>query len=68
METKEPIFPISVICGENDVETYNDVEELVCNLENFDSDIDTDCEVRDILGRRLRLKLKLLELRELSVA
>lgn len=67
MESKAPVFPISVRFEDGEVEEYNDVEELVTGLEDFDSDIDTACEVRDHLGRPLRLKLKLQELKDLSV-
>jgi hypothetical protein len=45
--------------------TLKDIER---NLEDFDSDEDEGCEVRDKPGRRVRLKVKLLELKELSLA
>lgn len=64
----QPQFPIYVRFENGEVETYDDVEELILNLEDFDSDLDKDCEARDALGRRVRLKLKLLELKELSLA
>lgn len=60
-------FPVSVTFEDGEVERYEDVEHLVCNLEDFDSDVDVECRVTDKLGRTLRLKLKLLELKELSV-
>lgn len=64
----QPQFPIYVRFENGEVETYDDVEELIHNLEDFDSDLAEDCEARDALGRRVRLKLKLLELQELSLA
>jgi len=64
----QPQFPIYVRFENGETETYDDVEELILNLEDFDSDLDKDCEARDALGRRVRLKLKLLELKELSLA
>ena len=63
-----PEFPISVRFENGEIESYNDIEELIHNLEDFDSDLDQDCEARDAVGRRVRLKLKLLELKELSLA
>ena len=63
----QPEFPIYVRFENGEVETYDDVEDLIHNLEDFDSDVNTDCEVRDAHGRRVRLKLKLLELKELSL-
>jgi len=63
----QPEFPIYVRFENGEVESYDDVEELILNLEDFDSDVDTDCEARDARGRRVRLKLKLLELKELSL-
>lgn len=64
----QPQFPIYVRFENGEIESYDDVEHLIHNLEDFDSDLAEDCEARDALGRRVRLKLKLLELQELSVA
>ena len=64
----EPEFPISVRFENGEIERYDDIEHLIHNLEDFDSDVDTACEVRDARGRRVRLKLKLLDLKELSLA
>jgi hypothetical protein len=64
----QPEFPISVRFENGEIESYDDLDELIHNLEDFDSDLDTDCEARDAFGRRVRLKLKLLELKELSLA
>jgi len=64
----EPEFPISVCFENGEVEEYGDVEELIHNLEDFDSDLDTACAARDAQGRPVRLKLKLLDLKELSLA
>jgi hypothetical protein len=64
----EPEFPIFVRFEDGEVEEYEDAEDLIYNLEDFDSDIDTACDVRDARGRPVRLKLKLLDLKELSLA
>lgn len=64
----QPEFPIYVRFENGEIESYDDVEELIYNLEDFDSDINQDCEARDALGRPVRLKLKLLDLKELSLA
>lgn len=61
------ISPIYVQFDNGEVEAYATVEDLVCNLEDFDSDSTVDCKVTDSSGRPLRLKLELLDLRELSV-
>ena len=63
----EPEFPIYVRFEDGEVEEYDDVTELIEQLEDFDSDIDTACDARDARGRPVRLKLKLLELKELSL-
>jgi hypothetical protein len=63
----QPEFPISVRFEDGEVESYDSVEDLIHNLEDFDSDVNTDCEARDARGRRVRLKLQLLELKELSL-
>jgi hypothetical protein len=64
----QPEFPISVRFENGEIESYDDLDELIYNLEDFDSEVNIDCEARDALGRRVRLKLKLLELKELSLA
>jgi len=64
----QPEFPISVRFENGEIEQYDDLEHLIHNLEDFDSDRDTDCEARDAVGRRVRLKLILLDLKELSLA
>ena len=64
----EPAFPISVRFENGEVEEYENVDELIHNLEDFDSDLDTACDARDAYGRPVRLKLKLLDLKELSLA
>ena len=63
----EPEFPIYVRFENGEFESYDDVKDLIFNLEDFDSDVNTDCEARDARGRKVRLKLKLLELKELSL-
>ena len=63
----QPEFPISVRFEDDEIESYDDIEDLIHNLEDFDSEVNTDCEVRDARGRRVRLKLQLLELKELSL-
>lgn len=64
----EPEFPISVRFENDEVQEYEDAHDLIHNLEDFDTDINTDCDVRDARGRPVRLKLKLLDLKELSLA
>ncbi|HKS11068.1 MAG TPA: hypothetical protein VJS13_16075 [Pyrinomonadaceae bacterium] len=63
----QPEFPISVRFENGEVEEYEDADDLIHNLEDFDSDVNTDCEARDARGRLVRLKLKLLDLKELSL-
>ncbi len=61
-------FPVSVKFEDGTIATYNDVDGLETDLEVFDSDLCSDCEVRDSLGRRLRLKVgKNLVLEKLSL-
>jgi hypothetical protein len=64
----EVVFPISVKFEDGTIETYNDVEELETDLEVFDSELATECEVRDYQGRRVRLRVgENLVLEELSL-
>ena len=61
-------FPISVKFEDGTIDTFNNVAELETDLEVFDSDSASDCEVRDASGRRVRLKVgNNLVLEELSL-
>jgi hypothetical protein len=64
---EEVVYPISIRFEDGGVEQYDDVEALETDLEDFDSDADTNCEARDKLGRLVRLKVDMLELKELSL-
>ncbi|HEV8368864.1 MAG TPA: hypothetical protein VGQ39_13000 [Pyrinomonadaceae bacterium] len=64
----KPLFPISVRFEDGTVESYTDVESLETELEVFDSASAVGCEVRDGLGRPVRLKIgENLVLEELSL-
>ncbi len=64
----KPVFPISVKFEDGTIETYNDVEELETNLEVFDSEVASACEVKDYHGRPVRLRVsENLVLKELSL-
>jgi hypothetical protein len=63
----EVVYPITVRFEDGSIERYDDVEMLETDLEDFDSDVDTGCEARDKLGRVVRLKVDMLELKELSL-
>lgn len=54
---KQVVFPISVKFEDGTMQAYKDVEDLETDLEVFDSDLATGCEVRDALGRPVRLKV-----------
>jgi len=62
------VFPISIRFEDGEVEEFQNREDLELNLEYFDSDKARDCEVRDKLGRRVRLWVHALEIKELSVS
>jgi hypothetical protein len=65
----EVVFPVYVTFEDGEVESFDDVEALETNLEVFDSESATGCEVRDHLGRHVRLKInEALVLEELSPA
>lgn len=61
------VFPISIQFEDGEVEYYEDVEDLEMNLEDFDSNVDIACQVKDKFGRPVHLKVKLLELKEMSL-
>ena len=62
------VFPISIRFQDGEVEEFQNREDLELNLEYFDSEKATDCAVTDKLGRRVRLKVHALEIKEFSVA
>ena len=62
------VFPISIRFEDGVVEEFQNREDLELDLEYFDSEKAGDCEVTDKLGRRVRLKVHALEIKELSVA
>lgn len=62
------VFPISIRFEDGEVEEFQNREELELDLEYFGSETSRDCEVRDKLGRRVRLKVHALEIKNLSVA
>ena len=62
------MFPISVKFEDGTIETYDNLAALETDLEVFDSGLATDCEVRDFLGRPVRLRIAAnLMLEELSL-
>ena len=60
-------FPLTVTFEDGSVEQFDSIESLEQDLEDFDSDLDVECSVTDKLGRPVRLKLKMLEVKELSL-
>ena len=60
-------FPVTVHFEDGEEASYADEQDLEMNLEDFDSHVDTGCKVTDARGRPVRLKVKLLELKELSL-
>lgn len=64
---KQVQFPVSIRFEDGTEEQYDDIEDLECNLEDFNSDIHSDCTVRDSINRPLRLIIKLLKVEELSL-
>ena len=52
-----PLFPISIRFEDGSTETFNNIDSLETDLEPFDSNSAPACEVRDALGRGVRLKV-----------
>jgi len=62
------VFPISIRFDDGEVEEFQSREDLELDLEYFDSEKAPDCEVTDKLGRRVRLKIHALDIKELRLA
>ncbi|MDT7540105.1 MAG: hypothetical protein QOE33_9 [Acidobacteriota bacterium] len=60
-------FPLTVTFEDGSTERYESVESLEQDLEDFDSDVDVQCRVADGRGRAVRLKVKMLEVKEASL-
>ena len=64
----EVSFPLTVTLENGKSETYESIEDLECNLEDFDSETQAGCKAIDANGRPVRLKLEVLNLKELRFA
>ncbi len=62
-----PKFHLTIRFENGQTDTYESIEDLEQNLEDFDSDQDIQCEVRDALDRPVRLKISLLQLTVLEL-
>jgi len=62
-----PEFPLTVHFEDGSMEQYESIRDLECNLEGFDSNCDTECQVLDAKGRPVVLVLKLLRVKELRL-
>jgi len=51
-------FPITVFFEDKSSELYEDIEDIECNLEDFDSKYDNKCRVEDANGCLLHMCLK----------
>ena len=60
-------FPLTVRFEDGSTEEYTDERDIELNLEDFDSALDVECEVTDALGRKVFLRLKLLNIEELRL-
>ena len=60
-------FPLTVTFEDGSTEQFDNIESLEQDLEDFDSDLDVECSVTAKLGRPVLLKLKTLEVKELSL-
>lgn len=64
---KQDLFPLTVFFEDGSSETYQDEDDIVCNLEWFDSDKDTNCKVVDRFGRTVFIILENLTLKEIHL-
>ncbi len=67
MEALAPTWPLTVTFSNGESADYQDVEDLECNLEFYDSNQDLRCTVKDAAGRDVYLVLEF-EVKELRLA
>lgn len=60
-------FPLRVYFENGEIQEYESISDLEMNLEDYDSDIDSDCRIVDKFGRSVRLKLRLLQVESLCL-
>lgn len=61
-------FPITLKAEDGEIIEYGSVSELKTNLEDFNSDRNPGCELRDASGRKVRLKMSLMRIEILTLA
>ena len=59
--SEEPQFPFRMSWIQTgEIEVYENIKELVCNLEDFDTGVDGhEASVTDALGRKVHLVVKI---------
>lgn len=67
MKASDVVFPLTIRFEDGSTELYSDERDLATNLEDFNSEVDVQCDVRDALGRQVFLRLKLLNIEELRL-
>ncbi len=67
MENSQPEFPIKITFENGEVEFYQNIEDIELDLEDFDSELASDCRVEDALDRKLNLCVSLLHLERLEL-
>jgi hypothetical protein len=68
MISNSVVFPISVSFEDGTLEHYDDARDIELNLEHFDSESSPGCHVADHQGRKVVLRVELLELKELRLS
>ena len=63
-----PEFPITITFEDGERVSYQDVEDIELNLEDFDSELAPECTVEDSSGREVILIVRLLRLKTLELA
>lgn len=65
-KTTDVSFPIRIRFDDGTTEDYFTVQDIEYNLEDFDSTLESGCEVVDSNGRKVKLIVKLLSVKEIS--
>jgi hypothetical protein len=65
---KEVAFPLTMTWEDGSKQTFQNREELECDLEDFDAEKEPNCELEDAHGYKVSIKLSLKSIERLELA
>ena len=66
--TDEVAFPLRLVDEDGEIEFFEDIGDLQCNLEDYDSETDTESNLTDANGRPVLLRISTTFIKKLELA